>query len=473
MPNPHGSATGTAALHDTVDMDSRSDSAGETSSSILLATVVNPAGLTLAKTVTPERVPVFASVGLGASPSWHAFAIDQTGIAFSDDVGVVGDQRIRIDLDARVDLDPTLSWAPGEFFGLTGDPVPQCARGTLRRVVAELADAGLHAMVGHELEFVLVAADGSPLPSAPWTPYGAVGLLEYEEFVRDVLVSCRAAGISVEQLHPEHARWQFEVSLGPADPVTAADRLVLARLIIGRIARKHGLRASFSPKPFADEAGCGAHQHVSLYRGDQPLFSGGPDAAGMTPDGAHALAGIVDALLELQGVLCGSVVSGLRMLPGQWAGAHVCWGVENREAAVRLVRADSAHDVSVGGAQRDTSNTRGRGANIEVKITDPSANVYFATAAILGAATAGIEREATLPPEVGVDPRTRAAGERTLLSTDQSEVVDRMDVSPLLRGILGDPAVDALVAVRRYEVIHVPDHTPEALTERFRLAWSV
>jgi glutamine synthetase len=108
-----------------------------------------------------------------------------------------------------------------------------------------------------------------------------------------------------------------------------------------------------------------------------------------------------------------------------------------------------------------------------VKITDPSANVYFATAAILGAAAAGIERKATLPPEVGVDPRTRAAGERTLLSTDQSEVVDRMDVSPLLRGILGDPAVDALVAVRRYEVTHIPDHTPEALTERFRLAWSV
>ncbi|SDU44509.1 L-glutamine synthetase [Gordonia westfalica] len=468
-----GSATGNAALHDTVDMVSRPDSVDDSSSSILLATVVNPAGLTLAKTVTPDRVPAFASVGLGASPSWHAFAIDQTGIAFSDEVGVVGDQRIRIDLDARVDVDPTLSWAPGEFFTLTGDPVPQCARGTLRRVVAELADVGLRATVGHELEFVLVALDGTPLPSAPWTPYGAAGLLEYEGFVRDVLASCRAAGIVVEQLHPEHARWQFEVSLGPADPVTAADQLVLTRVLIGRLAREHGLRASFSPKPFVDEAGCGAHQHVSFHRDDRPLLSGGTGVAGMTPDGEHAVAGILDAVLELQGVLCGSVVSGLRMLPGQWAGAHVCWGVENREAAIRLVRADTEGDTSAVAAQADTPGMRGRGANVEVKITDPSANVYFATAAILGVAAAGIERKATLPPEVGVDPGTRPAGERTLLSTEQSDVVDRMEVSPLLRGILGDPAVDALVAVRRYEVVHFPDHTPEALTERFRLAWSV
>lgn len=454
-------------------MVSRSDAVDDAASSILLATVVNPAGLTLAKTVTPERVPAFASAGLGASPSWHAFAIDQTGIAFSDEVGVVGDQRIRIDLDARMVVDPTLSWAPGEFFGLTGDPVPQCARGTLRRVVADLADAGLHAMVGHELEFVLVAPDGTPLPSALWTPYGAAGLVELEGFVRDVLISCRAAGIIVEQFHPEHARWQFEVSLGPSDPITAADRLVLTRILIGRLARKHGLRASFSPKPFVDEAGCGAHQHISLHRGDRPLLTGGTGVAGMTPDGEHAVAGIVDAILELQGVLCGSVVSGLRMLPGQWAGAHACWGVENREAAVRLVCADTVDIASGVGTQEDAPGMRGRGANVEVKIIDPSANVYFATAAILGAAAAGIERGATLPPEVGVDPRTRPPGERRPLSTDQGEVVDRMEVSPLLRGILGDPAVDALVAVRRYEVTHFPDHTPETLTERFRLAWSV
>ncbi len=430
---------------------------------VLIGTIVNPAGLTLAKVVPQTRVPVFASSGLGASPTWHAFTIDQGGIAFTDAIGVVGDQRIRVDLDAMATLDPTLVWAPGEFFDQAGQPVPQCARGSLRRVVDRLAEAGLRALVGHELEFVLVGPDGGRLPSVLWAPYGAAGAFEHEEFVREVLADCRTAGVSVEQLHPEYGRNQFEMSLEPRDPIAAADQLVVARIVIGRVARRHGIRVSFSPKPFADGVGCGAHQHFSLFRDDEPLFSGGAGAAGMTVDGEHAVAGIVEDMVDLQGVLCGSVVSGLRMLPGQWAGAFACWGVENREAAVRVITAGPASP---------------RGANVEVKAIDPSANVYFATAAILGSALSGIERTTPLPPEVTVDPGTLTPQQRAddgirPLAHDQRAIVEAMDASERLRDTLGDPAVDALVAVRRYEITTFPDHTPTTLADRFRLAWSV
>jgi len=428
----------------------------------LLATVVNPAGLILAKMVPGGRAEAFASAGLGAGPSWHAFAIDATGVAFStSSTGVVGDQRLRIVPDARARLDHDLSWMPAEFHELTGEPSSLCPRGTLRRVVAELAADDLEASVGHEIEFVLVAPDGAALPAHDWTPYGAAGLLGQEEFVRDLIADLGTAGVEVEQVHPEHARLQFEVSLAPADPVTAADRLVLARIVIGRVARRHGVRAALSPKPFADEAGCGAHQHISLRRGGSPLFSDGSGAAGMTADGEHAVAGILEALPELQGVLCGSVVSCLRTRPGQWAGAYACWGVENREAAVRLVRAETA-----GGAGRD--------ANIEVKAVDPSANVYLATAAVLGAAARGIARRAELPPEVAVDPVECPPERRgARLASDQRTIVDRLDSSEAVREILGDEIVDAVVAVRRYEVTRFPDHTPEFIAERFRLAWTV
>jgi glutamine synthetase len=113
-----------------------------------------------------------------------------------------------------------------------------------------------------------------------------------------------------------------------------------------------------------------------------------------------------------------------------------------------------------------------------VKVVDPSANPYFATAAILGLALDGIERELRLPPETTVDPATLTDKQReeagiVLLPSSQAEAIDALDQSPLLRGILGDEAVDAVVAVRRYEQENYGGLSPDELAEKFRLAWSV
>lgn len=429
----------------------------------LIGTVVNPAGLTHAKTVPLRRMGAFADPGLGASPVFHVFAIDQTGIVFGDAIGVVGDQRIRIDLGALRILGDGLCWAPGAFFNQDGSPDPYCSRGTLSRVSDRITEAGIDTVVGHEMEFVLVAPDGSELPSHLWAQYGLAGVLEFEGFVRDVTNAATNSGITIEQFHPEYGRNQFEISLSPQPPVAAADALVLTRIIIGRVARKYGLRVSLSPVPFAGSVGSGSHQHFSMKRDDVPLFSGGAGAAGMTPEGESAVAGLLAGLPEAQGILCGSVLSGLRMQPGHWSGAHVCWGTENREAAVRFL---------IGGPSNP------QGANVEVKIIDPSANPYLATAAMLGLAFDGIERELTAPPEVTVDPDSLTDAERDkggirLLARDQAEAIDMLDQSAVLRGILGDEPVDAVVAVRRYEQQNYGDLTPEELAEKFRLAWSV
>jgi glutamine synthetase len=429
----------------------------------LIGTVVNPAGLTHAKTVPLRRMGAFADPGLGASPVFHVFAIDQTGIVFGDAIGVVGDQRIRIDLGALRILGDGLCWAPGAFFNQDGSPDPYCSRGTLSRVSDRITEAGVDTVVGHEMEFVLVAPDGSELPSHLWAQYGLAGVLEFEGFVRDVTNAATNSGITIEQFHPEYGRNQFEISLSPQPPVAAADALVLTRIIIGRVARKYGLRVSLSPVPFAGSVGSGSHQHFSMKRDDVPLFSGGSGAAGMTPEGESAVAGLLAGLPEAQGILCGSVLSGLRMQPGHWSGAHVCWGTENREAAVRFL---------IGGPSNP------QGANVEVKIIDPSANPYLATAAMLGLAFDGIERELTAPPEVTVDPDSLTDAERDnggirLLARDQAEAIDMLDQSAVLRGILGDEPVDAVVAVRRYEQQNYGDLTPEELAEKFRLAWSV
>ncbi|WAJ42708.1 glutamine synthetase family protein [Mycobacterium sp. Aquia_216] len=427
---------------------------------IVIGTVVNPAGLTQAKAVPVRRTPTFADPGLGASPSWHAFAIDQTGIAFTDEVGVIGDQRVRIELSALRHLGDGLAWGPAGFFEQDGTPVSTCSRGTLRRLETLLGGAGIEASVGHEIEFVLVGPDGGRLPSTLWAQYGLAGVLEHETFVRDVIAAAATSGVGIEQFHPEYGANQFEISLSPLPPVAAADQLILTRIIIGRAARRHGLRVSLSPVPFAGSVGSGAHQHFSLTGPDGPLFSDGPGAGGMKPAGESAVAGVLRGLPVAQGVLCGSIVSGLRMQPGNWAGAYACWGIENREAAVRFVRGAG----SVG--------------NVEVKIVDPSANPYLASAAILGLALDGIRHDVALPPETTVDPAQLSETERERsglrsLALSQAEMIAALDNSALMRSILGDAAVDMVVAVRRLEQECYGDLNAEQLTDKFRMAWSL
>lgn len=429
----------------------------------LIGTVVNAAGLTLAKTVPLRRMGTFADPGLGASPVWHVFAIDQSGIVFGDEIGVVGDQRIRIDLGALRILGDGLAWAPGNFFNQDGTPDSYCSRGALGRVADRLSDAGISTVVGHEMEFVVVGPDGSRLPSHLWAQYGLAGVLEYEGFVRDVTDAATASGVAIEQFHPEYGVNQFEISLAALPPVAAADALVLMRIIIGRVARRYGMRVSLSPVPFAGEVGSGSHQHFSMKRGDVPLFSDGDGVNGLTAEGESAVAGLLAGLPDAQGVLAGSVLSGQRMQPGHWSGATVCWGTENREAAVRFL---------IGGVSNPS------GANVEVKVIDPSANPYLATATILGLALDGIKQGRKLPPETTVDPATLTDEQRqragiVAMADNQADAVDALDRSELMRDILGDAVVDSVVAVRCYEQKNFGDLSAQDAADKFRLAWSV
>ncbi|MGH3525296.1 MAG: glutamine synthetase family protein, partial [Mycobacterium sp.] len=118
------------------------------------------------------------------------------------------------------------------------------------------------------------------------------------------------------------------------------------------------------------------------------------------------------------------------------------------------------------------------GGNVEVKMVDPSANPYFASAAILGLALDGIRQKAALPPETTVDPAALSDADRdrdgiVRLPEAQPEVIAALDTSARLRAILGDPAVDVVVAVRRVEHQQYADLDSGELAEKFRMAWSV
>ncbi|TAM66088.1 MAG: glutamine synthetase [Microbacteriaceae bacterium] len=449
-------------VHSTEEIAELRDQLAGEGVELVVGSICNSAGIALAKSVPLDRLGTFHAAGLGASPTWNVFCIDGI-IAFTDSVGVVGDLRLRLDTDALRVLDGGTAWAPVEIFDQDGDPSPTCSRGLLRKVQSRLQVAGIQARVGHELEFTLTGADGAPFSRAHWTPYGFGPLLDHEAYVHDLLAAAEAAGLGIEQLHAEYARGQFEFSLPPASPLDAADAVMLARLLVSRVARRHGLLASFSPFPFVGGGGNGAHLHFSFTRGGNPLFSGGDGPHGITADGGAAIGGVIEALPHIEAVLTGSVLSGSRLQPGYWSGAFACWGMENREAAVRFLSAGDANP---------------RGANVEVKSIDPSANPYLSSAAVLGAALRGITRGTPLPAEIDVNPlvltdEQKAAAGVNLLASDQSEIIAAFAESQLAVELLGADIVDNVIAVRRHEIDAYGSSSAEELTEAFRFAWSI
>ncbi|MGP4090954.1 hypothetical protein ACTWQJ_42075, partial [Streptomyces sp. KR55] len=147
----------------------------------------------------------------------------------------------------------------------------------------------------------------------------------------DLLAACAAQGVDVDQVHPEYAAGQFEISVGALDPVAAADRRLLVRQTIRAVARRHGLRVSFAPAVSAEGVGNGGHLHLSAWRDGVNLHSGGDRRYGMTADAESFAAGILAHLPGLTSVTAPSPASYLRLRPSQWAGVFTAWGRETRE----------------------------------------------------------------------------------------------------------------------------------------------
>lgn len=415
---------------------------------LVIGAVVDPGGVPRAKVVPAARADRFAADGMGAAVSWNVFCADDQ-LAFTPEFSVVGDLRLRLAADRMRDLGDGLRWAPCTMHGQDGAPSPMCTRSVLARTVAGLERTGLRARIGHEVEFTVFGG-----PERPWSAYGLGAVLDRAELLRDIVRRAEGAGLTVLQLHAEYGPDQFELSLAPSDPVTAADDLILARAVVSQAARAAGLMASFSPLPAPGGAGNGAHQHLSLRHRGEPVFAGGAGPFGLRPTGSAAIAGILAEIADLGAVLTGSVLSGHRLRPGMWSGAWVCWGPENREAAVRLCGHEQIDPDAV---------------TIEVKAVDASANPYLATALLLAAAHSGITHERMAPPPVTADPPGSGAAR---LPDTGAEQLSRLTGSGLARTVLGDPLLSAITAVRSREHATWDAEPVAAQAERFRFAWT-
>ncbi|OHV45995.1 glutamine synthetase [Parafrankia colletiae] len=427
-------------------------------------TWVDNAGLTRVKGVPLGRLPRAVIHGVGASPSFDTFLIDDSSVVARYAGGPVGDLRLRPDLRrlTRLCAQPGWAWAPVDRYALTGRPHPQDARAFARAQAERLGRRGLHALAGFEIEWTVSPAGSDDFTAACSGPaYGMTRVVELSDYLRDLVEALTAQEVELLQIHPEYAAGQFEVSVAPEDPVGAADTSVLVRQTVRGVAARHGLRVSFAPQVLAGSVGNGGHLHLSLHGsvpGGGPLMAGGSGPFGLTAGGEAFVAGVLRHLPALMALGAPSVTSYLRLVPSNWAGAYACWGLENREAAIRMITGAAGEPGA---------------ANVEVKCFDLAANPYLLVGGVLAAGIDGLSAAAALPEPFDADPASCTSAELARLGVrrlpaDLGEAVAAFGADEVLRAALGVELHDTIGAVRRGEIELFAGLDPGVVVDRVR-----
>jgi glutamine synthetase len=214
-----------------------------------------------------------------------------------------------------------------------------------------------------------------------------------------------ATGITLELFHPEAAPGQYEVVTGPLSPMDAADALIFTREIIAQTAAKHGLHATFAPRPFMTSAGSSAHAHISVHAAPEKT------ADGLSAHESAFLAGVLDHLPAIAALTLPTKASYKRIADGVWSGGtYVCYGTENREAPIRLTNATSPLS-----------------RNFEVRCIDGTANPHLALAALLAGGLIGLRSMMAL--EIQDCPGPKSAAEMTETERQALGITKRMPLS--------------------------------------------
>jgi glutamine synthetase len=310
-------------------------------------------------------------------------------------------------------------------------------------MVDRLADRGT-LEVAFENEFSLaLTTEGGYAPIDSSLCFSTIGLTASQDYADRLAAALEAQGIELEQYYAELGPGQQELSTAHAPALRAADRQLLVRETIRGVAAAQGIVASLAPKPWPDAAGNGCHIHFSLWdEAGGNLFYGGGTADGLTDTARSFVAGVLEHLPGLCGLTAPSFNSYHRLVPQYWAGAFTCWGLDNREAPLRVPsRYQGSEEAST---------------NVELKAADATSNPHLAVGGLIAAGLDGLERELQPPPPVQVDPATMPEDERERqgihrLPPTQAEALSALEADAVLMDALGPRLAGSYLAVRRSE----------------------
>ncbi|CAG8506257.1 15610_t:CDS:2 [Acaulospora colombiana] len=341
-----------------------------------------------------------------------------------------------------------------------------CPRNCLRRIVnAARQDFRIGFLAGCESEFVLLKTNqGSEKP----VPVDETLYLVAASFrgtssaavIDKIVDSLSQLNIVVEQCHSESAYGQFEVVTGPSTPLTTADNCVLTRNTIYDVASQFGLKATFVSKPFDNQAGTGAHLHISFHDIDKSEKENDGHLTGLSPYERSFIAGVLHHIKAICAFALPTVHSYTRTVDHCWAGSWICWGVENRETPIRV-------------CYRPKKSSNGETTfevNFEHKFVDATSNPYLVMSAIIAAGLDGMKKKMELntPPCLD-DPASLTEKERKDLGIVERmprslrETLDALKNDKALIEALGEPIVRCYVGVKE-TTLSLEDSHPTYIT---------
>ena len=401
--------------------------------------------------------------GIGQTLAMQAFTGVES-LAAVDGMGPVGEFRLIPDPNTFAVLPyvPNTGSMMCDMLRLDGQPWEACPRTFLKRMVSRLNAQGMRAEAAVEHEFYLARQEnGVSVPADRSLCYSSIGLDEQAEVVDSILDALENQGVTIELFHTELGPAQQELSIRHADVLRAADTVCLVRETVRGVARQGDLLATFAPKPWLDQAGSGAHIHLSLWDNDannhvsKNLFYAADQRGHLSQMGRYFIGGVLHHIRGLVALTCASPNSYRRLLPHYWSSAYGAWGFDNREGAVRVPSTFWGHEAT--------------SINIELKCADHSGNPYLAMGALLAAGLDGIANQTDPGEPQEVDPGNYSDAEREQrgirrLPTTLDEALDELERDTVLTDALGPLLAASYIAVKRSESAFFAEKTPEEET---------
>ena len=358
-----------------------------------------------------------------------------------DGASIEGFARVeQSDMFLRPDLDTfaIFPWRPQQgkvarflcdIYRPDGTPFAGDPRHVLKRTVQEAAEMGYQMDVGPECEFFLFHTDDEGNPTTithEKAGYFDVGPLDLGENARrDMILTLEDMGFVVEASHHEDAPAQHEIDFHYDEALKTADDIMTFKLAVKTIAKRHGLYASFMPKPKTGVNGSGMHINMSLARDGVNVFYDGQDCNHLSKEGYWFIGGIMKHIAAITAIANPLVNSYKRLVPGYEAPVYIAWSMRNRSPLIRI-------PAQTGTTQR-----------IELRSPDSATNPYLAIAVCLAAGLDGIRNQIEPPASVEGNIFAMSEEEREkagikYLPTSLAEAIDGLEQDALIREVLGE-----------------------------------
>lgn len=323
-----------------------------------------------------------------------------------------------------------------------GTPYESDPRCVLKKVIREAREMGYTMNAGPECEFFLFHTDDDGLPTTITHERGSyfdVGPLDYGENARrDMVLTLEEMGFEIETSHHEIAPAQHEIDFRYDEALATADNIMTFKLVVKTIAKRHGLHATFMPKPKTETYGSGMHLNLSLSKDGTNIFQDSKDKNGLSRDGYYFMGGLLKHMKAITCITNPTVNSYKRFVPGYEAPVYISWSARTRGPLIRI------------------PSVRGEKTRIELRSPDPSANPYLALAVLLAAGLDGIKNQILPPDSVDEDIQAMSEEQRRELHIEAlpwnlMEAVRELEGDALIREVLGADLTAKTIASHKKE----------------------